>query len=194
MRSIQRITLSNTLASQQHVLRVLYPPGNDTVLDVTVTAAAGSEASLLHPLLGVNLTVNGVAIPRLIAVSQGQAAAEMLASLLQEALKVPATDVGVELLPTQGSGGFVGFRVAVSQAQVATLSVTAKLAVITPDPIAPPVCPNSTCFYATPVWVPDNSTTDATQYVQGTPGICSSVPTLHAQMQATALFWRQKAP
>lgn len=126
MRSIQRITLQNTLASQQRVLSVLYPPGNDTVLDVTVTAAASSEASLMHPLLGLNLTVNGAAIPRLIAVSKGQAAADRLASLLQEALQVPATDVGVELLPTQGSGGFVGFKVAVSQAKVANLSVTAN--------------------------------------------------------------------
>lgn len=31
------------------------------------------------------------------------------------------------------------------------------------------MCPNSTCFYATPVWVPDNSTADATRYVPSYP-------------------------
>lgn len=119
MRSIQRITVQNTLASQTRVLRVLYPPGNDTVLDITVTAAAGSNASMLqHPMLGLNITVNGVGLSELIPVAGGQAAADRLDSLLQGVLKLAALDVGVELLQGSGSATSVTFRVAVPQAKV----------------------------------------------------------------------------
>lgn len=118
MRSIQRITVLNTLASQRRVLRVLYPPGNDTVLDITVAAAAGANASMLqHPNLGLNVTVNGVGLSVLIPVAGGQPAADRLDSLLQDALRLPAIDVGVELLGTE-SGGSVTFRVAVPRARV----------------------------------------------------------------------------
>lgn len=117
MRSIQRINIVNTLASSRRTLRVLYPPGNDTVLDVSVTAGAGGNASmLLHPLLGLNVSVNGVGLPSLVPVSGGQAAVDQLRSMLQTALKLTALDVGVELLPTQGAG--VTFRVAVPLSKV----------------------------------------------------------------------------
>jgi hypothetical protein len=122
MRSIQRITVLNTLASQRRVLRVLYPPGNDTVLDITVATAAGANASMLqHPMLGLNVTVNGVGLSGSIPVTGGQAAADRLGSLLQEALRLPAVDVGVELLGTE-SADSVTFRVAVPQARVSDYS------------------------------------------------------------------------
>jgi hypothetical protein len=47
-------------------------------------------------------------------------------------------------------------------AQVANLSITASLEVIKPTPSPPPVCRNATCFYAAPVWVPDNSSNSST--------------------------------
>lgn len=206
-RNIQRIDLKNTLASTQRVLRVLYPPGNDTVLDVTVTAGAASNASmLLHPLLGLNISVNGVGLPQLVQVSGGQSAASQLQGLLQAALRLGSMDVGIELMPTQGQA--VTFRVAVPQAkvcfalcvamrclpcsvacvrapraargramygmspswlcpctelclalQVANLTMSATLEAIRVPPTSPqPTCPNTTCYYATPVWVPGNST------------------------------------
>lgn len=117
LRSVQRVNIINTLASSQRAIRVLYPPGNDTVLDVSITAGAGGNASmLLHPLLGLNVSVNGVGLPLLVPVPGGQAAVDQLRSLLQTALKLTALDVGVELVLTQGAG--VTFRVAVPQAKV----------------------------------------------------------------------------
>lgn len=71
---------------------------------------------LLHPLLGLNVSVNGVGLPSLVPVSGGQAAVDQLRSMLQTALKLTALDVGVELLPTQGAG--VTFRVAVPLSKV----------------------------------------------------------------------------
>jgi len=116
-RTIQRITLRNALASQQRVLRLLYPPGNDTVLDITTSAAAGSNTSLLgHPLLGLNITVNGAQLPELVQLAGGQAAADRLDSLLQQALGLSDLDVGVELLAADSR--LVTLRVAVPRAKV----------------------------------------------------------------------------
>lgn len=120
-RTIQRITLRNALASQQRVLRLLYPPGNDTVLDITTSAAAGSNTSLLgHPLLGLNITVNGAQLPELVQLAGGQAAADSLDRLLQQALGLSDLDVGVELLATQDSR-LVTLRVAVPRAKVGNI-------------------------------------------------------------------------
>lgn len=117
LRSIQRVNIVNTLASQQRLLRVLYPPGNDTVLDVSVIAGAGGNSSmLLHPLLGLNISVNGVGLPQLVPLSGGQAAVDQLRGMLQAALRLTSLDVGVELLPPQDAA--VTFRVAVPQAKV----------------------------------------------------------------------------
>lgn len=118
MRSVQRIIVKNAFASTQRVLRVLYPPGNDTVLGITTTAAAGSNASmLLHPRLGLNVTVNGVGLPDLVQVSGGRQAETKLSSMLQAALRVTALDVGVETVLGQ-SVGDATFRVAVQRAKV----------------------------------------------------------------------------
>lgn len=119
LRTVQRLTIKNTLASQQHVLTVLYPTTNDTVFDCTVSAAAGANASLLqHPRLGLNVTVNGVLLPELIPLAGGQSAADRMSSLLQQVLSLSSTDVGVELLAQPQPGDTVVFRVAVPQAKV----------------------------------------------------------------------------
>lgn len=116
--SVQRITLRNTFANQQRALRVLYPPGNDTVLDITLSAAAGSNASMLsHPWLGLNITVNAVALPELIQLSGGQQAVDRLNTLLQQALGLSDIDVGVELLASQDPGSTT-LRVAVPWTKV----------------------------------------------------------------------------
>jgi hypothetical protein len=119
---VQRVTVKNAFASTQRVLRVLYPPGNDTVLDITVTATAGSNASmLLHPSLGLNTTVNGIGLPELVQVSGGRQAVAKLASMLQAALQVTALDVGVEAMPGQSADNAT-FRVAVPRSKVCRLS------------------------------------------------------------------------
>lgn len=124
---MQRITVKNAFASTQRVLKFLYPPGNDTVLDITVTAAAGSNASMLsHPRLGLNITVNGIGLPDLVQVSGGKEAEASLASMLQAALRVGSLDAGVEAVPGQAAAsGDKTFRVAVSRSKVGSVPTNA---------------------------------------------------------------------
>lgn len=114
---VQRITLRNNLASQQVALRVLYPPGNDVVLDITVSMSSGDPASLSHPRLGLNITANGVQLPELVPVAGGKKSADRLLMLLQRALGITSDlDAGVEWLTRPG--GAVTFRVAAATAKV----------------------------------------------------------------------------
>ena len=86
------------------------------MLDISTSAATGSNASLLltNPSVGLNISVNGVPLPQLIQLSGGQQAADLLDTLLQQALALGDLEVGVELMPVAQSAS-ITYRVAVSK-------------------------------------------------------------------------------
>jgi hypothetical protein len=92
---VQRITVRHNLFGQQHLLTLLAPAGNDSVINITLTAA--DPAVLRHPNLGLNVTVNGSGLPALVAVADGQLGANTLASMLRQALRLSSSSaLGVE--------------------------------------------------------------------------------------------------
>lgn len=114
--TIQRIVVRSNLYGQQRALRLLWPASNDTVINMTVSLAAGTEGSLLNASLGLNVTTGGVALPELVPVAGGPAAAAQLAGLVRAALQLSSLDVGVQWM--QQADDAVTLQVAVAQAKV----------------------------------------------------------------------------
>lgn len=91
---VQRVTVRHNLFGQQRLLTLLSPAGNDSVINITLTAA--DAAALSHPNLGLNVSVNGSSLPALVAVAGGQQGANTLASMLRQALRLSSSALGVE--------------------------------------------------------------------------------------------------
>jgi hypothetical protein len=118
---VQRITLRNALQSPQRMLHLLYSAGNDSVVDITVAAAAtggATPSSLLHPRLGLNISVGDAPLPELVPVAGGSKTAARLVVLLQQALGLNSSSLDVGVEHRTRADGAVTFRVAVAKAKV----------------------------------------------------------------------------
>jgi hypothetical protein len=122
---VQRTTVHHNLFGQQRLLILLAPAINDSVINITLTAA--DPAALQQPNLGLNVTVNGSSLPALVAVADGQLGANTLASTLRQALRLGRSlAVGVEWSAAE-DGRSVTYQVAAAGSTNITL-VSCQLA------------------------------------------------------------------
>jgi hypothetical protein len=109
---VQRVTVRHNLFGQQRLLTLLAPAGHDSVVNITVTAT--DPAALQQPTLGLNVTVNGSNLPALVVFADGQQGANVMASMLRQALKLSSLSLGVEW-STAEDGRSVTYQVAAAR-------------------------------------------------------------------------------